>query len=395
MESLLATPVSTPSAPEPASIEQQRNSGIAFVLSLLLPGAGHIYCRKTRNGLLTMAFFAGALCCTLVLSSESLFWGIAARAALILYVYAFLDAFFVSREINDGRDPYIVGNNPRIAAMLNLLTNGLGYFYLGERKKGLILFIGLRVLSSGFHNAATGDVSRAAMAALELIYIVIAIDAYRLARKQLKQCFPDQAMDAFAVPAGSNVGLSSALPIALAIVISFNYLLLVTIGITLPDYSKLDRSREAVTAIGDGKMLRNPAYGAELSVPAGWEFKSDNKAFLLEAQKLEGACDVAVVPEAKLPFVGLPTHAHALSESIRSSNPAFTLQSERPSTVGGNPAYELLFSAKYNDTEVMQRYVLTRRGLTLYTFIATAATVFADECGPEMQRMQQQITLGR
>jgi hypothetical protein len=57
-------------------------------------------------------------------------------AVLVLYVFSFLDAYYVAREINAGMDSLVDSNNPRVATTLNLLTNGFGYWYLGERTKG-------------------------------------------------------------------------------------------------------------------------------------------------------------------------------------------------------------------------------------------------------------------
>jgi len=49
--------------------------------------------------------------------------------------FAFLDAYFTALEINSGAGELIDAVNPRVAVVLNLLTAGLGYFYLGERTK--------------------------------------------------------------------------------------------------------------------------------------------------------------------------------------------------------------------------------------------------------------------
>jgi hypothetical protein len=65
--------------------------------------------------------------------------------AVPIYIFAFFDALFTTREANEGRDCPSNGN-PRIAATLNLLTNGLGYFYLGERTLGLVVFLGAQLV---------------------------------------------------------------------------------------------------------------------------------------------------------------------------------------------------------------------------------------------------------
>lgn len=67
-----------------------------------------------------------------------------ATYAVPIYVFAFIDAILTTREANAGRD-LLPNGNPRIAATLNLLTNGLGYIYLGERAIGLVVFIGAQL----------------------------------------------------------------------------------------------------------------------------------------------------------------------------------------------------------------------------------------------------------
>ncbi len=124
----------------PAVPTRRKKPGLAFLLSLLVPGAGHFYCGKTIAGIWTLGFFAAFVgVMRFVDPQQSMnLWGFCLRGAVVLYTYAFLDAYFSAREINAGTDSVMTGSNPRIAAVLNLLTNGFGYFYLGKRKQGLI-----------------------------------------------------------------------------------------------------------------------------------------------------------------------------------------------------------------------------------------------------------------
>jgi hypothetical protein len=78
-----------------------RSPLVAFLLSLVLPGTGQIYCRKASRGLWISAVFRPAPALTVYLtqrlgSSEgkeaAFFWGILLRITLFLYVFAFLDA---------------------------------------------------------------------------------------------------------------------------------------------------------------------------------------------------------------------------------------------------------------------------------------------------------------
>ena len=64
---------------------------------------------------------------------------------LVLWIFSFLDAYFTAIEINRGQDDLVDEQNPRVAVTLNLLTAGFGYFYLGERTKGLTLFVVMQV----------------------------------------------------------------------------------------------------------------------------------------------------------------------------------------------------------------------------------------------------------
>src|SRR5713226_5996536 len=151
-------PTSKPTfAPQPVL----RNPTLAFLLSLLLPGLGQFYCRKNSRGAWTLAFSLISLGLTIWLTTMlagsggdaiALVWGISLRIAVFLYVFAFLDAYFTAREMTAGTDPFIA-ESPRIAAILNLLTRGFGYFYLGQRAAGFAVFIGFGIFLQSILNS--------------------------------------------------------------------------------------------------------------------------------------------------------------------------------------------------------------------------------------------------
>src|SRR6266571_2660176 len=103
-------PASKPTfAPQPIP----RNPALAFLLSLLLPGLGHFYCRKNSRGAWTLVFFLLALGVTIWLTPmlvgtdadlAAFGWGILLRVAIFLYVFAFLDAYLTAREMTAGTD---------------------------------------------------------------------------------------------------------------------------------------------------------------------------------------------------------------------------------------------------------------------------------------------------
>jgi hypothetical protein len=162
---------------------------------MVLPGLGHFYCGLRLRGALVMGFSVAGM---------AVFWrSIAAQAAgrgsdqtvlgaaflilPVLYVFGFLDAYFTAREINRGIDPTLV-DNPRVASVLNLMTRGFGYFYLGERVKGLVVFVGLGLaqmlmpIMLGGGPTVTNAVSFAAMA----LSFAMGIDAYRIGRRSFE-----------------------------------------------------------------------------------------------------------------------------------------------------------------------------------------------------------------
>lgn len=114
----------------------RRSAPLALVLSLIVPGAGHLYCGKRATGIWTFCLFAAAATPAVLTALALLFFIL----PLPIYIFACVDAFLTAREANAGRD-CLPGGNPRIACVLNLMTGGFGYFYLGERKLGMIVFV--------------------------------------------------------------------------------------------------------------------------------------------------------------------------------------------------------------------------------------------------------------
>ena len=107
---------------------------------------------------------------------------------MIFYAFGSLDDYFTAREVSRGIDRRLM-NNPRIAALLNLLTRGLGYFYLGERVKGIVVFVAL-----GFLNVVTPQIAAGgsrAMATVSLVtyavVVALAFDAYRIGDQSSSQ----------------------------------------------------------------------------------------------------------------------------------------------------------------------------------------------------------------
>ena len=188
---------------------KRKSAGLAWLLSIVLPGLGHFYCGLKLRGALVMGFSVAGM---------AVFWtSIAAQAAgrgsdqtvfgsafltlPVLYVFGFLDAYFTAREINRGIDPTLV-DNPRVASVLNLMTRGFGYFYLGERVKGLVVFVGVGLaqmlvpMMLGGGPTVANAVSLAAMA----LSFAMGIDAYRIGRRSFEAQIAGMDLHAEAPP---------------------------------------------------------------------------------------------------------------------------------------------------------------------------------------------------
>jgi TM2 domain-containing membrane protein YozV len=230
-------------APEP----RHKSAGRAFALSVLIPGLGQLYCGKMGSGGTTLAvWLVGLVLCIARVSTEVT--GQALVVMLVLWIFSFLDAYFTAIEINQGEDDLVEGRNPRVAVTLNLLTAGFGYFYLGERTKGIVLFVLMQV-------------ARLAMPpkfslVVVLVQLLVAVDAYRIAHRQVTEALQ------FAAP---QVGANSELPhpvpasrlpvqvpVVLACMLGAGFVVLVVIGLVAGRWAK----RPAVASVNNpaGRM---------------------------------------------------------------------------------------------------------------------------------------------
>jgi hypothetical protein len=356
---------------------------------MVAPGAGHYYCNKAQAGIATFIFFGLAVSGVLFLPMANPFWGVAFRASLILYAYAFLDAFYTAREINAGMAQFIVGNNPRIAAMLNLLTNGFGYFYLGERKKGIACFFAMRIFA-GAAQRTGGEVRMPMLVLVEIALALLAIDAYRLARKQLREAFPEANLD----PLGAAPGLSAAVPAVLSAIVAFNYIALVAVGLLLPDYKNVDQSTAETKQSDNGNTFTNSKYGIEVQFPPEWEIgKKSTPGTFVSAQRFEGGCSVELMAEARLPTVTAESFSKTLRNEVEKNPVGFKWMSEKPARVGGLQGKEVSFVAKIKETDVRQNYVVAPAGLSMYALVETAATGLMDECSEDFQSIRKSIKI--
>ena len=262
--------------PEP----RHRSAGLAFGLSLLVPGTGQFYCGKIGRGGVTLVFWLISVLLCFGQSMQAR--GVGIVIALVLWIFSFLDAYFTAVEINLGQDEQVDVQNPRVAVVLNLLTSGWGYFYLGERSKGIALFMIMLVVRLLF-NRTTGFLGGLITTVLMVVQILMALDAYRIAHRQLKESLEPVVP----LPTQTPSRLPAYVPIAVACVLTAGSILLIVVGLTIQSLNHKPAMAKAKQSLPD-PTDPIPAYVAtapKRSAPV--EAASDISSAIHEVQWLE------------------------------------------------------------------------------------------------------------
>lgn len=361
-------------------------------MALFFPGSGQMYCGKKLRGVSTFIVFLLAGFGVLALSTESGAWGASLRCLMAIYVYSFLDAYYTARELNAEADPPPY-QNPRVAAVLNLLTNGFGYFYLGARAKGLIVFMVMRLL--GFALASVQWL-------WELMILGVAIDAYRIGRRELTRgkstpmlassgilqlglsegYVPERAPVEHNAPPVVTISsrLPSVVPLSLAGVLACAYAGLVLIGTIMPDYRVLDQSQVAWQQTEEERIYANHRYGVEFHVPAQWMFDRPDRGYLIQASSADGICRAGLLLDSISPISGLESGKAGIVTKILAENTNLRMIGQRTVKLGIHPGFEVTFSQALDDDEYLTRYVIARQGMTLYALLLTNRSRFDDDC---------------
>jgi len=392
--SMMSLGLNQPSITSTAPVETQpvrKSAGLAFLISLLVPGAGQMYCGKIARGGTTVAFFVLSVVLTVVGfsvpdSTGEEVLGMAMLAVLVLYVFSFLDAYYVAREINAGMDSLVDSNNPRVATTLNLLTNGFGYWYLGERTKGWAAFIVLGVVMRGISHAV-GNSPWSLL--LLVIPCAMALDAYRIARQQLAEAqatLPEVPIQ----PSVPETRLPSAIPVLLACVLPLSLVGLAAIGLAAPKFNPVDQSHAVVDQQSNPKRYENITYGVRLLAPAGWDLNPSNKGYLISARKGAG-CQVMLIGQAAVPFRSLAADVDIFTRDMLQKNNNFRKVAERPDMLGNLSGNEVEFAATFHGNEIIQRYLMARRGMALYALVTTMASSLQSDCEQDITWIRENV----
>ena len=254
-----------------------KSAGLAFLLSLFIPGLGQLYCGKGVRASFTFVFFVIGIC--LCFAPADNIRGLGMSTAFCLWIFSFLDAYFTAQEINQGISDQVDVSNPRVAVVLNLLTAGLGYFYLGERTKGIVLFIVLNILKVIVHSTSpfwSGVVSLLMIS----VGLVMAADAYRIARAQIRECLVAGLLSPGA-PAIKPSRLPAFFPVSLAVVASVGFCALAVVGLAI-------RAARLTTPSLAGRSTLAGLAGANRFSPRG----RPSKHSTVEAQFLPAIQDI-------------------------------------------------------------------------------------------------------
>ncbi len=177
--SIFPTPESVPPATAVAwsgyaEAKKRRSAGKAWLFSII-PGVGQLYCGAGIRGPALLAAFVGAAGVAIFVDNDFRWMGI--RLLVMLFALVPYDAYETARELNAGIDAD-APHNPRVAALLNLTTNGLGYVYIGHRL-GFVVFILMMTVGRA--------VSVKFPLLMEIVVALLAIHVWKLAERKREE----------------------------------------------------------------------------------------------------------------------------------------------------------------------------------------------------------------
>lgn len=341
------------SVTEPVPTKPKR-AWLAFVLSLVVPGTGQMYAGRLNAGLVTLLVFLPSLLVAFEGYGHPA-GGYGLYFATSLYIYGFLDAYFSVLEVNAGIASLISGSNPRTAATLNFMTNGFGYFYLGERGKGVLMFLGMGALRTALNLAFPGNPWL--MLTWVLVQCGLAWDAWRIAHEQVLESAPELAGHSW--KAGLVGQIPPILPVAVACLVGLPFAGFLLVGVLGQGAAGIDAKTAKSFRTSDRLVYTNPRYGLKAVFPLDWELGA--KPGRLIASRRDQACSVLLLRE----FLLKTPHSYRESvEGVLSKKEGFSVHDEREDWLDGRPAPAMTVSI---GTSINEQVYFTRAGRSLYT----------------------------
>jgi hypothetical protein len=376
----------SPLEPEHPAIP--KSAARAFLLSLVLPGIGQVYAKRQTPGWVTCAFFTlisltalGAL-----IRGQASVAGISIFCAISLYIFGFLDAYFAALEYNQGISTYLIGGNPRIAAILNFLTSGIGYFYLGDRGKGILIFVGLGILRQGFLGA-TGN-NHWVNDLWLVLQAAMAYDAYRVARKRLLESFPRLANHSWRSAASGQ--LTPAIPIVLAIVLVLPVIGLMGFGVFAQNATSIRTTAADVQSTPQGTAYRNKDLGLKLLLPDDWQISQTAGETMINAHRTGQDDECKVILMRTFSWNSPEDFQKAMEREV-AKKPGFSVYGHTNGTLGSLPAALMRVGV---GTRLTEQVATAKIGMAVYTLIEVNDNN-DDACASQLDKIRDSFTAQR
>jgi len=343
---------------------RQVGPALALLLSLLCPGLGHLYI-----GLFSRAawIFISELLCLGLLAAQGPLQPAAVFSIPAIYCFAMIDAYFGAREWNAGATDLLERTNPRIVAVLNLLTKGFGYFYLGDRTKGVLCFFIVAAVQGLLQQRPNVWTS----ILVPSLQVAIAIDGYRVARQSLRQEHPELEQKTTPDDSGDTAGLiDRANPDGLQP--SIARVLFIAIGLTLLlGYATLLRinghavkSRGTLEQGPSGLTYTDTQEQYSVVLPDGWSPLNPDTS-----QALFAGDGGSLLIHEQYAFYPVSTLLDATEKELRVQNPDLE-RAPCTATIGQRRAacLEIRYATK-KMTHINQRFIAIRRGIKFFILI--------------------------
>jgi hypothetical protein len=135
-----------------------------------------------------------------------------------------------------------------------------------------------------------------------------------------------------------------------------------------------------VNQTAEERVYTNPKYGVVMHIPAQWMFDTSDKSFLIQATSADGICRAGLTLDAIYPFVGLESGKDAVVAKVLAENNNLRVTGQRVARLGARAGYEITFAYDLDEDEFLMRYVLARKGMTLYALVLTNRASFDEDC---------------
>lgn len=154
------------------------------------------------------------------------------------------------------------------------------------------------------------------------------------------------------------------------------------------------RSVAVLDQNSDPRRYENPTYGMRLLIPSTWDIEPLDKESLVTVRKNE-VCQVTLLAYGASPFHRLITARQTLTREVLQRNPNFRKLGDRSTNLGNLNGLEAEFVAEVDGNEVTQRYLIARRHLIGYSLITSMASMFQQECEPDVRWIRENISIAK